>query len=341
MLSPLTNTQSLEDGCASEDDLRWLGSRARGGFGLTTTCAAHVQAQGQGFPGQLGIFSDRHLTGLSRLAAAVKAGGSLAMVQLHHAGARSPSALIAGAPVGPSEDAEKGTRGLSLAEVEGVAEDFITAADRAERAGFDGVEIHGAHGYLLAQFLSAERNRRTDRYGGALEGRARLLFDIVAGIRAHCRAGFIVAVRLSPERFGMRLAEMRVLAQRLLNEGRIDLLDMSLWDAFKEPEEEEYRGRPLLSYFTELDRGGVRLGAAGKILSGPDAVRCLEAGADVAVVGRAAILHPDFPNRVLADPAFAAVPLPVTPDYLRSQGIGEAFIRYLRDRPGFMQGGPA
>ena len=156
-------------------------------------------------------------------------------------------------------------------------------------------------------------NRRTDRYGGPLENRARLLFDIVAGIRGHCGAGFIVAVRLSPERFGMRLAEMRTVAQRLLREGQIDLLDMSLWDVFKEPQEEEFQGRSLLSCFTELDRGAVPLAVAGKIESGRDAVRCLEDGADVIVVGRAAILHPDFPQRVAEDPEFEAVALPVPP----------------------------
>ena len=341
MLAPLTNTQSQADGRASEDDFAWLPRLARGGFGLVLTCAAHVQAQGQGFPGQLGIFSDDHLEGLSRLAAAIRAEGSLALVQLHHAGMRSPVALIGSTPVGPSDNAAKGTRGLSLAEVEQLAEDFVAAAARAERAGFDGVEVHGAHGYVLTQFLNAEMNRRTDRFGGSPENRARLLCDVVAGIRERCRPGFVLGVRLSPERFGMRLTEMRLLAQRLMSEGLIDLLDLSLWDVFKEPEEEEHRGRPLLSFFTDLDRGRVRLGAAGKILSGRDAVHCLEAGLEVLVVGRAAILHHDFPNRVEADPAFAAVALPVTADHLRREGIGEAFLGYLRDRPGFLQPEPA
>jgi len=336
MLAPLTNTLSHEDGRLSDDEFRWLTMRAQGGFGMTMTCAAHVQARGQGFPGQLGIFSDEHLDGLARLAAGIKAAGSVAMVQLHHAGIRSPAALIEGEPVGPSDYPKTGARSLSPAEVEQLAEDFVAAAGRAERAGFDGVQIHAAHGYVVSQFLSAEMNRRTDRYGGSLENRARLLFEIVAGIRASCRDDFVLAVRLSPERFGMRLAEIRTLAQRLMSEGLIDLLDMSLWDVFKEPEEEEFRGRPLLVYFTELDRKRVRLAAAGRILGSRDALRCLEAGADVVVVGRAAILHHDFPRRVQADPGFEAVPLPVTAEHLRHEGVGPAFIRYLRDRPGFV-----
>jgi 2,4-dienoyl-CoA reductase-like NADH-dependent reductase (Old Yellow Enzyme family) len=341
MLAPLTNLQSHADGRLSDDEFRWLTLRARGGFGLTMTCAAHVQAQGQGFPGQLGVFSDAHLEGLTRLAAAIKAEGSLGVVQLHHAGMRAPATLIGGTPVCPSENAETGARALSLAEVGQLAEDFVTAAHRAERAGFDGVEIHGAHGYVISQFLSPEINQRTDRYGGSPENRARLLFDIVAGIRARCRPGFVVGVRLSPERFGLKLAEIRAVAQQLLASGAIDLLDLSLWDVAKEPEEAEFKGRSLLSYFTALERGTTRLGAAGKIMSAEDARRVLAAGADFCVIGRAAILHHDFPLRVQADPGFKAVPLPVSAEYLRNEGLGPAFVGYMGTWKGFVQAEPA
>jgi len=341
MLAPLTNLQSHPDGRLSDDEFHWLTLRAKGGFGLTMTCAAHVQRQGQGFPGQLGVFSDAHVEGLTRLAAAIKAEGSLAMMQLHHAGMRAPAKLIGGAPVCPSDNAETGARAMSLAAIEQLAEDFIAAALRAERAGFDGVEIHGAHGYVISQFLSPEINQRTDRYGGSLENRARLLFDIVAGVRAQCRAGFVVGVRLSPERFGLRLAEIRAVAQLLLAGGAIDLLDLSLWDVAKEPEEAEFKGRTLLSWFTELERGATRIGAAGKIMSAEDARRVLAAGADFCVIGRAAILHHDFPLRVQADPGFKSVPLPVTADYLRNEGLGPAFVGYMGTWKGFVQAEPA
>lgn len=335
-LAPLTNLQSHDDGRLSEDEFRWLTLRARGGFALTSTCAAHVQARGRGFRGQLGIFDDRHVEGLARLAAAIEAAGSLGVVQLHHAGRRAPRELIEGDPVAPSPDAETGARGLSHAEVEEVTEDFVRAAQRAERAGFAGVELHGAHGYLLCQFLSAEFNRRDDGYGGSLENRARLLLDVIAGVCARCRPDFLIGVRLSPERYGLRLAEMRELAARLMRDGAIDYLDLSLWDVGKEPEEEAHRGKRLLSYFTELDRGGVRLGAAGRIDSGPAAARALAAGLDFVIVGRAAILHHDFPERVRADPSFEPVALPVSPEYLRGEGLGPAFIGYLRTWPGFV-----
>jgi 2,4-dienoyl-CoA reductase-like NADH-dependent reductase (Old Yellow Enzyme family) len=310
--------------------------RAQGGFALTMTCASHVQAQGRGFPGQLGIFSDAHLPGLTRLAAAIKAAGSLAVTQLHHAGMRSPSKLIGGAPLCPSDDAETGARAMTHEEVLQAREDFIEAAARAQHAGFDGAEIHGAHGYLLCQFLSAEINQRDDEYGGSLENRARLLFEVVDGVRERCGPKFVLGVRLSPERFGMRLHEIREVSQRLMHEGRIDFLDLSLWDIFKEPEDEACRGRSLLSWFTDLERGDTRLGAAGKIMSGQDAVACLDAGADFAVIGRAAVLHHDFPLKVEADPGFRAISIPVTEEYLTGEGLGPALIAYMRRWEGFV-----
>ncbi|MEP0707669.1 MAG: NADH:flavin oxidoreductase [Parvibaculum sp.] len=335
MLAPLTNTQSHPDGRLSDEEFRWLTMRAEGGFGLTMTCAAHVQAGGQGFPGQLGVWDDRHLEGLTRLAAAIRAQDSVSSVQLHHAGIRSPKEIV-GDVVGPSDDKDTGGRALTTAEVEKLRDDFIAAAKRAETAGFDGVEVHGAHGYILAQFLSAEFNRRDDAYGGSLENRARLIFEIVNGIRAACRPDFQLGIRLSPERFGLKLAEIRDVAAELLADAKIDFLDMSLWDVKKEPVEEEFHGRSLMSVFTELPRGQVRLGAAGKIASAADAAWVIEAGCDFAVIGRAAILRHDFPRRVLADPSYVSPPLPVTEQHLRDEGLSPAFVTYMRNWKGFV-----
>lgn len=336
-LAPLTNLSSHADGTLSEEELHWLVRRAEGGFGLVMTCASHVQQVGQGFPGQLGCWSDDHLPGLTRLAGALRAAGAVSAVQLHHAGYRSPADLV-GTPVGPSDDPETGSRGLSTGEVEQLAEDFVRAALRAEAAGFDGVELHGAHGYVLAQFLSATDNRRTDRYGGDLAGRSRLLREVLDGVRSRCRPDFQVGLRLSPERFGMRLAEIRELCADLLAGGALDYLDLSLWDVAKQPVEQEWSSRPLLGWFADLPRHGTRLGVAGKIgraaqvrdlLAGPD-------GVDFVLLGRAAILHHDFPLRAAKDPGFEQVPLPVTADYLAGQGLGPVFRDYMRGWRGFV-----
>lgn len=336
VLAPLTNLQSHSDGQLSDDDLHWLSLRAQGGFALTMTCAAHVQACGQGFPGQLGIWSDAHVAGLERLAAALRAAGSVGIVQLHHAGMRTPPALIGTRPVAPSDDAETTARALTFDEVRALRDDFVAAAVRAQRAGFDGVELHGAHGYVLCQFLSADTNRRTDAYGGSLENRCRLLFEIVDGIRRRCHPGFTLGVRLSPERFGIRLDEARETFRRLVADGRVDFIDLSLWDVFKAPGEEAFQGRPLIDWFTELERGDVRVGVAGKIMDAATARRCLEHGADFVVLGRAGILHHDFPKQVRTNPDFAAVPLPVPRAYLRSEGLGPAFVDYMATWKGFV-----
>jgi 2,4-dienoyl-CoA reductase-like NADH-dependent reductase (Old Yellow Enzyme family) len=338
MLAPLTNLQSHPDGTLSFDEHRWLTFRAQGGFGLTMTAAAHVQRIGQGFPGQVGIFSDVHIPGLARLAEDIRKAGSLGVVQLHHAGMRSPAALIGEAPVCPSEDADTGSRALTLDEVHQLRDDFISAAVRADKAGFDGVEIHGAHGYVLCQFLSAETNRRTDAYGGSPENRARLILEIIDGVRASCRPDFNLGLRLSPERFGLSLMEIRDLAGRLFSEAKIDYLDMSLWDCFKEPVEEAHRGRTLMSYFTDLPRGDVRLGVAGKLMSAADARAMLDAGADFVLLGRAAILHHDWPQKARANPDFRPVSLPVTRAHLEAEGLGPTFVNYMSTWAGFVEG---
>lgn len=336
MLAPLTNLQSHPDGTLSDDEFKWLTHRAKGGFGLTMTCAAHVQRQGQGFPGQLGIFGDQHLEGLTRLAKQIRDYGSVSSVQLHHAGMRSPKELIGEAPQSASDDAETGARALSTGEVEQLVEDFVAAAKRAETAGFDGVEIHGAHGYILCQFISAETNRRDDRYGGSLENRARVVREIIDGVRERCRPDFQLGLRLSPERFGIDIGETRTLAEELMLEGKLDYLDMSLWDVNKIPEQEGFKDRSLMGWFTDLKRGNTKLGVAGKIMTGADARACMDAGCDYVLLGRAAILHHDYPKQYEANPDFVPAALPVTRQHLRDEGLGPTFVEYMNGWKGFV-----
>lgn len=329
MLAPLTNQQSHADGTLSDDEHHWLRMRAEGGFGLTMTCAAHVQAAGQGFAGQLGVFGDEHLPGLTRLAADLNATGTVSFVQLHHAGMRSPADLIGTQPVCPSDDESTGARALTTAEVEQVRDDFVAAAVRAQQAGFHGVELHGAHGYLLCQFLSSEVNRRTDHFGGSLENRSRLLFEIVDGIRAACGDDLALAVRLSPERFGMRTSEIVEVYGRLVDAGQVDLIDMSLWDVRRVTDEPGFDDRSLMEVFAALPRGEVRLGVAGKIHTPKDVQSVLDHGVDVPVLGRVAILHHDYPARLLADPSFEPRVAPVSREVLAAEGVSPSFIEYL------------
>jgi 2,4-dienoyl-CoA reductase-like NADH-dependent reductase (Old Yellow Enzyme family) len=336
MLAPMTNTQSYEDGRLSDDEFHWLSLRAKGGFGITMTCASHVQEVGKGFPGQLGIFSDIHIDGHKRLSDEIQKHGSLAVVQLHHAGMRSPEELIGQQPVCPSDNPKHNARGLRLDEVKQLRDDFINAAIRAKQAGYDGVEVHGAHGYILTQFLSSDINKRTDEYGGNLENRSRLLFEIVDAIRQQCGNDFLLGVRLSPERFGMKLSEVKQICERLIDESQVDFLDISLWDVFKDPVEKEQQHKSLLKHFTDIERGHVRLTVAGKINTAKDVQKVLEAGVDFVSIGRSAILHYDFPVQVMNNPNFKPVETPVSESYLKEQGLGPDFITYMKRWEGFV-----
>lgn len=324
-LAPLTNTQSNADGTLSDDEYRWLVARAEGGFGLTMTCATYVAPAGQAWAGQLGISDERHLPGLTRLADGIRATGSVSSVQLHHAGRRANPEVHGGPNVAPWDDAEKNTRALTTAEVEQVVEDFVVAAGRAERAGFDGVEVHGAHGYLLTQFLDGRHNDRTDGYGGSLEDRSRVLLDVLRGVREGTREDFQVGVRLTPQGNGVVLDEGVTVARWVLDSGLVDYVDMSLWDAFATVGD---GGSLLIDQFTRLPRGAVRLGVAGKIRTAEQARWCVEHGADFVDLGRAAIVHHDFPRRAV-DADFAMAQLPVSREHLRTERVGEDFIDYL------------
>ena len=337
MLAPLTNSQSHEDGVMSEEEFHWLTMRAKGGFGLTMTCASHIQAIGKGFPGQMGVFSDDHLEGLTRLAKEINDQDSVSIVQLHHAGMRSPKELIGEDPVCPSDNEEFSARALTLDEVKTLRDDFIAGAVRSEKAGFDGVELHGAHGYIICQFLSDEVNLRDDEYGGDLEGRARLLNEIIDGVRSECASEFMLGVRLSSERFGIKLGESKQLAEELMLSDKLDFLDMSLWDSFKEPQEEEFKGKSLLQHFAELEKGNTRLGIAGNIRTPQDATRAMEEDIDWIMLGRAAILNHNFPELYADNPEFETPVIPVSVEYLAGEGLSPKFINYMSNW-GFVDG---
>lgn len=336
MVAPLTNLQSEESGVMSEDEFNWLTMRAKGGFGITMTCASHVQKVGKGFPGQLGVFSDELLPGLKRLASEINKYGSLSMIQLHHAGVRTPKELIEEDPVSSSDvkkdDGSLAARGLSNGETLELIDSFVEAAKRSEKAGFRGVQLHCAHGYILAQYISKEFNKRADEFGGSLENRSKIIFEILKRIKAECSPELIVSVRLSPEKFGMELDEVLWLSQKLIDSNLIDFLDISLWDVFKKPEEIKLKDKLLIDYFSELTWGNVKFVVAGKIHEPKDALWCLEKGADFVALGKMAILHHDYPNLVKEDPDFSPINTPVSKEYLENEGLGPKFISYMSNR---------
>lgn len=328
-LAPMTNTQSHPDGTLSDDEIGWLVSRARGGFGHTMTAAAYVTPAGQAWAGQLGVSSPAHLQGLARLAREIHDARSVSAVQLHHGGLRANPAVTGMEVVGPFDDAETGARALSTTEVQQVIEDFAAGAARVEQAGIDGVELHGANGYLLCQFLDPVKNLREDGYGGDYAGRTRIFREVIMAIRACAGPEFQLGVRVSAERHNLDLAEMVQLTADLLASDDVDYIDVSLWDVNKLPAGAQEGSRQLIDHFVNLPRNGTALGFAGKITGAAQAQAVLDRGADAVVIGKAAIIDQSFASRVTADPAYVAPEFPVTREQLRAQQLAEPFVEYF------------
>lgn len=327
-LAPLTNTQSNPDGTLAQAEYDWLVRRAEGGFRWVSTCAAFVSEFGHAWKGQLGVSRDDHIPGLTRLATGLREAGAVSVVQLHHGGEK---ATLAPRKIHPET--------ATLQDIDQTVADFVAGAVRVEKAGFDGVEIHGANGYLITQFLAPGHNPRTDDYGGSLVDRARLARRIAQGIREAVSPGFVVGIRLTPvdtwSKRGIVLADSLQVGQWLAEDG-LDFIHLSLRDAAGSAPFEETP--PVAAAFRQALPHDVAVFAAGGIWTRADAVRAMEAGVDVAVLGKVAIGNPDWPKRSV-DPSWEPVPMPWEPDYLRSVQVSDRFIEYVKAFPGMVVGG--
>ena len=320
----MTNTQSNLDGTLTEDDIGWLLPRAEADFGMVMTAAAYVSPPGRAWEGQLGISDDAQLPGLERLATALRRVGAASVVQLHHGGYRAEASLT-GERV--SAFAFNRARAMSTEEIQHVVNDFAIAAVRAERAGFDGAEIHGAHGYLLCQFLE-RANQRNDGYGGDLASRSRILHETIDAIRAATSSSFQLGIRLSAGS-PAEAEDSLSLTEGFLVDSRLDYVDASVWDYRRLPDGASLGSPSLTQLFTRLRRDGVALGITGRIRSTADVHTVLDAGADFVAIGRAAIADHRFAQRCIADPTYRGPTFPVTQQQLRDEHLGEAFVQYF------------
>jgi 2,4-dienoyl-CoA reductase-like NADH-dependent reductase (Old Yellow Enzyme family) len=249
-------------------------------------------------------------------------------MQIFHGGLRADPKVTGIIPWSASEG--EGVRAADVDDITRVIGQFADAAARARAAGFDGVEIHGAHGYLFTQFLSATQNRRSDAWGGALENRARLLREAMRAVRARVGTSFTVGVRLSPEDFGnargLDLDESLQTARWLADDGA-DFIHLSLWQALantaKRPDAH------AIPMFRAVLPDDVRILAAGAVWTRAEAEQVLLKGADAVVLGRSAIINADWPLRV-ADPEWVPRRPPVTIDSLRASGLSPTFAEYMR-----------
>jgi 2,4-dienoyl-CoA reductase-like NADH-dependent reductase (Old Yellow Enzyme family) len=245
-----------DDGTPTGRLVDLYGNLAAGGVGLIITGHAYVHPLGKASPRQTGIYDDRFVAGLRLVTEAVHTHPSRIFLQIAHAGRQTKPRLAGGTPVSPSPVYDPSVklepRELAGAEIRALIEDFVKAAQRAKEAGFDGVQLHMAHGYLLSSFISPHVNRRTDEWGGSLENRARMALDIVRGIKATNGAEFPLIVKLNSTDFlpdGLQL-EDSVGVARMLEAAGTDGIEVSggmaesgrgsVWIGLRAEEDEGY-----------------------------------------------------------------------------------------------------
>jgi 2,4-dienoyl-CoA reductase-like NADH-dependent reductase (Old Yellow Enzyme family) len=341
VLAALTNKQSHDDGVLSDEEHHWLTLRSKGGFGIVTTAAANVTEHGRGWEGELGVWSDHQLPGLTRLASELSVHGAVSLAQLFHGGMRAPIELTGVQPVSASENTDSSMKGvksreLTHAEIESIIISFGDAAVRCEEAGFSGIELHGAHSYLISQFLGMKTNRRNDQWGGDLLGRSMLLKHIIQNVRARTSENFVVGVRLSPtiRDLGIELHETLQIAQWCVDWG-LDFIHVSCWDVYQTKTDQNGQEMSLTRWFSQHLNGRIPIITTGKIWDQEDVKFAFEEGADLVGVGRAGIAHYDWPRQLEGEHSSPTKP-PFSVEHLKKAGLSDTFVTYMSRWDGFV-----
>lgn len=294
------------DGTVSDRLIAYLARRAKGGTGLIITEICAVDPRGKGFPNEIGAWSDAFIPGLTKLTEAIHREGGKIALQLHHAGRETFEAAAGGIPEAPSAipSAVLGQpcEAMGRERIDTVIAAFARAAARAQKAGFDAVEVHGAHGYLLNQFLSPFSNTRTDEYGGSEENRSRFVLEILSAVRGAVVQAFPIIIRVSTDelvRGGYDLAFMQRLAPRLVTAGADAIHcsvgvystpgNLSIASMDTEPGFNLFRARAI------REAAGTPVIGVGRINDPELAEKALAAGdADLISFGRQHLTDPDF-----------------------------------------------
>lgn len=306
-MAPMTTSYAGTDGGVTPRLCDYLAARGRGGYSLVVTENMGVHGSGRVMPRMVMADADRHVPGLARLADAIRASGARSIAQLSHCGRQTKSKFTGMPLVAPSAIPcplnREMPKALTLDEIADMEQAFVSAARRVQQAGFDGIEIHGAHGYLVSGFLSAYSNRRTDRYGGGLENRMRFLLNIVDGIRR--TTDLTLTVRISADEFvphGNRLEQTTLIA-RALEEHGVDGISVSVgvYESFNTQSmvsgEEEGRWLPLAR---EIAREvAIPVFGVGRIRRAEVAEAAIARGdCAIPLFGRSAIADPQLPNKI-------------------------------------------
>lgn len=312
VVSPMCQ-YSCEDGFANDWHLVHLGSRAVGGAGMVVMEATAVSAEGRISPGDMGLWKDDHIEPLQRITRFLKSQGAVAGIQLAHSGRKAgttppwegikqipeenggwqgiaPSAI-------PYREHERAPVEATVTDIRKVINDFKSAARRAQKAGFDVIEIHAAHGYLLHSFLSPLSNRRTDDYGGAFENRSRLLMEVINAVRQEWPKPHALMVRISATDYadgGWQPEDSVKLAVQLQHAG-VDLVDCSSGGNVPNAPVPVGPGYQV-PFAAAVKAAGVPAGAVGLITHFKQAEEILQAGAaDLIFMAREFLRDPYFP----------------------------------------------
>lgn len=320
-MAPMTTNYAGPAGEVTPELIGYLAERARGGFGLVFTENMGVHASGRVMPRMLMADSDGLVPGLGQLATALQAHGTRVFAQLSHCGRQSRPAFTGGTLVAPSAIACPINRVLPRAladdEIRSLISGFADAAVRVAAAGYDGIELHGAHGYLIGEFLSAYSNQRDDAWGGAPDRRMRFLREIVAAIRARC--SLPLCVRMSADELvegGNRIEDSLRIAQVLAADG-VDAISVSagVYESFNALSmvSGDVAGKwlPLSGQMRRALPRGVTVLGVGRIRNAEEAEQALAQDlCDVPLLGRAAIADAWIPARAagrLAGPVIACM----------------------------------
>lgn len=310
VMAPMTNFSSHPDGTVSDEEVAYYARRS-GGPGMVITACTYVTPNGKGFPGEFGADSDDMIPSLKQLADAIKEQGAKAVLQIFHGGRMCPPELVPDGDVVsasdvPAKDTDSAIpRTLTETEVEEIIHAFGETTRRAIEAGFDGVEIHGANGYLLQQFFSPHSNRRNDRFGGTLKKRMTFPLAIVDEVKRvadqHADAPFLIGYRFSPEEAetpGITMGDTLTLVDALADK-ELDYLHVSLMDFFSTPRRgvEDVK-KTRIEHLQETINNRVPLIGVGSIYSAEDARRTFETGIPLLALGRELIIDPDWVQKI-------------------------------------------
>jgi len=307
VMAPMTTWSSNDDYTISDDEIRHYEARS-GNVGMVITGCTRVMANGIGFTNEYASYDDSFLPGLTKLAAVAKRGGAPAILQIYHAGNKTVLDLIPdGVPVSASAVALAPSgfyaggvvsRELTHDEILDIIKAFGETTHRAIKAGFDGIELHGAHGFLIQNFFSPYYNQRTDYWGGTPEKRMNFAVEILKEVNRviaeYADRPFLVGFRISPEEVeSYRVKDTFQFIDQLIDSG-IDYLHVSLTDLLHQKPLDEDGEKTILELVLSHVEQRIPVIAAGGIKQGDDAIEAINMGLSLVAVGHGLIINPDW-----------------------------------------------